>query len=96
MASGSAFTETMMGLGVVYWGRKALDTPHRLPTWDRWLVRAWQPAALNFVAELLLGGALASVLDDLFWGGVLAVGAAVGWRLRAYRPAFWVSVALAP
>jgi signal transduction histidine kinase len=86
----------MMGLGVVYWGRKALDTPTRLPTWDRWLVRAWQPAVLNFVAGLLLGGAIASWLDDLFWGAALAVGAAVGWRLRAYRPAFWVSVALAP
>ena len=86
----------MMGLGVVYWGRKALDTPTRLPTWDRWLVRAWQPAVLNFVAGLLLGGAIASLLDDLFWGAALALGAAVGWRLRAYRPAFWVSVALAP
>jgi len=85
----------MMGLGLVYWGRKALDTPNRLPTWDRWLVRAWQAAVLVFVVGLL-DESVGAWLDDLFLAAVMALGAAVGWQLRAYRPAFWVGVGLAP
>jgi two-component system NtrC family sensor kinase len=96
MASGSALNDTMMGLGLVYWGRKALDTPTRLPTWDRWLVRAWQAAVLVYVVGLLLGETAAGWLDDFFLAAVMGVGAALGWRLRAYRPAFWVGVGLAP
>ena len=96
MASGNAFLDTMTGLGIVYWGRKALDTPTRLPTWDRWLVRAWQVAVLFFVAGLLLGESVAAWLDDFFLATAMTVGAAVGWRLRAYRPAFWVGVGLGP
>jgi len=96
MASGNAFTDTMMGLGLVYWGRKALDTPTRLPTWDRWLVRLWQPAVLVLVVGLLWEGQVANWLDDFFLAGAMGLGAAVGWRLRAYRPAFWVGVGLAP
>jgi two-component system NtrC family sensor kinase len=85
----------MMGLGLVYWGRKALDTPTRLPTWDRWLVRAWQAAVLVFVVGLL-DEEVGAWLDDLFLAAVMGIGAAVGWRLRAYRPAFWVGLGLAP
>ena len=96
MASGNNFTDTMMGLGLVYWGRKALDTPTRLPTWDRWLARAWQAAVFFFIVGQLLGDSAGDWLDDFFLSGAMAVGAAVGWRLRAYRPAFWVAVGLAP
>jgi signal transduction histidine kinase len=96
MASGNAIWDTVLGLGLVYWGRKALDTPARLPTWDRWLVRAWQPAVLFLVVGLLLGESVAAWLDDFFLAVVMAVGAAVGWQLRTYRPAFWVGVGLAP
>jgi two-component system NtrC family sensor kinase len=96
MASGSEFTDTMMGLGLVYWGRKALDTPTRLPTWDRWLVRAWQAGVFVFVVGLL-NNAVGAWLDDLFLAAAIGLGAAVGWQLRAaYRPAFWVAVGLAP
>ena len=55
MATGNNFTDTMMGLGLVYWGRKALDTPTRLPTWDRWLARAWQAAVFFFIVGQLVG-----------------------------------------
>ncbi|MFD1873486.1 sensor histidine kinase [Hymenobacter bucti] len=96
MASGNEFMDTVLGLGLVYWGRKALDLPTRLPTWDRWLVRAWQPAAVIIVLGIVVGGPVVGWFDDLFMAAVLAVGAAVGWQLRAYRPAFWVGVALAP
>ena len=96
MASGNSFIDTMMGVGMVYWGRKALDTPTRLSAWDRWLVRAWQPAVLVFVIGILLGEAVGGWLDDFFLAAVMGLGAAVGWQLRAYRPAFLVGVGLAP
>jgi two-component system NtrC family sensor kinase len=95
-SSGNEFMDTVMGLGVVYWGRKALNLPTRLPTWDRWLVRAWQPAAVIIGLGIMVGGSVVGWFDDLFLACVLGLGAAVGWRLRAYRPAFWVGVALAP
>jgi two-component system NtrC family sensor kinase len=95
MANGNSILDTLTGLGLVYWGRKALDLPTRLPTWDRWLVRAWQPAVVVFVMGML-NESVAGWLDDLFLAVVMAIGAAVGWQLRAYRPAFWVGVGLAP
>jgi two-component system NtrC family sensor kinase len=96
MASGNEFMDTVLGLGLVYWGRRALDLPTRLPTWDRWLVQVWKPAAVIIVLGIVVGGSVVGWFDDLFMACVLAVGAAVGWQLRAYRPAFWVGVALAP
>ena len=96
MASGNDFMDTVLGLGLVYWGRRALDLPTRLPTWNRWLVRAWQPAVVIIVLAIVVGGPVVGWVDDLFLAGVMGVGAAVGWQLRAYRPAFWVGVALAP
>ena len=59
-------------------------------------MRLWQPAAVIIVLGIVVGGPVVGWFDDLFMAGVLAVGAAVGWKLRAYRPAFWVGVALAP
>jgi signal transduction histidine kinase len=96
MASGNEFMDTVLGVGLVYWGRRALDLPTRLPAWDRWLVRVWQPAAIIITLGIVVGGPVVGWFDDLFITGVLALGAAVGWQLRAYRPAFWVGVALAP
>jgi signal transduction histidine kinase len=91
MASSNEYMDTVLGLGLVYWGRRALDLPTRLPTWDRWLTRLWQPAAIIIVLGVVVGWFV-----DLFIGVAMALGAAVGWRLRAYRPAFWVGVGLAP
>jgi signal transduction histidine kinase len=95
----SSSTEVMgaaIGLGLVYWGRRALDLPNRLPTWDRWLRRLWQPAAAIIVLGVAVGGPVAVWLDDLFFGSVLGLGVAICWQLRSYRPAFWVGLGLAP
>ena len=96
MADSELFMAAPAAAGLVYWARKALDTPTRLPRWDRWLARVWQPAAAIVGLGLLLGGPVVSWLDDLFLVGVLGVGIAIGWRLRAYRPALWVAVGLVP
>ena len=96
MADSELFMAAPAAVGLAYWARKALDTPTRLPQWDRWLVRMWQPAAVLVVLGLLLGGPVMSWLDDLFLVGVLGIGIAIGWQLRAYRPALWVAVGLVP
>ncbi|HET9505563.1 MAG TPA: ATP-binding protein [Hymenobacter sp.] len=96
MASSTEVMGAAMGLGLVYWGRRALDLPTRLPTWDRWLTRLWQPAAAIIVLGVAVGGPVAVWLGDLFFGGVLGLGAVICWQLRSYRPAFWVGVGLAP
>ncbi|TFZ69010.1 histidine kinase [Hymenobacter sp. UV11] len=85
-----------MAAGLVYWGRKALDTPTRLPQWDRWLARVWQPMAVLTTLGLLVGGPVIGWLNDLFLVVVLGVGIAIGWRLRAYRPALWMVAGLVP
>ena len=100
MPSSSAFIDTAVGIGLLYWGRKALDTPGRLPTWDRWLTRLWLPASVLMVAGIFIEGPTAEPIinwfDDLFLAGVLVLGVAVGWRLRAQRPSLWVAVGLLP
>ncbi|GAA4507618.1 hypothetical protein GCM10023172_38500 [Hymenobacter ginsengisoli] len=85
-----------MAIGMVYWGRKALDIPTRLPQWDHWLARLWQPAAVIIGLGMVVGGPLVNWLDDIFLALVMCVGLAIGWRLRTYRPALWMAVALVP
>ncbi|WP_223648768.1 sensor histidine kinase [Hymenobacter psoromatis] len=96
MADGELYLSAPLAIGLVYWGRKALDIPARLPRWDRWLTRLWQPAAAIMGLGLLLGGPVLDWLDDMFLAVVLGIGVAVGWRLRAYRPAQWLALALLP
>ena len=88
--------DTVMGLGMVYGGRKALDLPTRLPTWDRWLKRLWQPAAVIITLGAVVGGPIINWVDDSFLCGVFTLGVAVGWRLRAYRPALLLAAGLLP
>jgi len=83
-------------IGLMYWGRKALDIPTRLPEWDRWLTRLWRPAAVITGLGLLLGGPVLDWLDNMFLAFVMGIGIAIGWRLRTYRPALWLAVALLP
>ncbi len=96
MASGEVYTDTMLGLGLVYGMRKLLDTPNRLPDWDRWLARLWLPAAVFVALGILWGGSVMNWFDDLLLAGALATAVAVGWQLRAYSPAVWVVAGLAP
>jgi two-component system NtrC family sensor kinase len=96
MANGQLYMAAPMAIGLVYWARKALDLPARLPEWDPWLTRLWRPAAAIAALGLLIGGPVLDWLDSAFLGFVLAVGVAIGWRLRAYRPALWLAVALLP
>ena len=97
MADSDFLGGTAAALGLLYWGRKSLDLPTRLPTWDRWLRKLWIPAGAIIALGLLGGGAVANWLDNAFAAALLAVGVAVGWRLRAtYRPALWISIGLVP
>jgi two-component system NtrC family sensor kinase len=94
--AGELYMSTPMAIGLVYWGRKALDTPTRLPKWDRWLTRLWRPALAITGLGLIIGGPVVDWLDNVFLAFVLSVGILIGWRLRAYRPAQWMAVALLP
>ena len=96
MADGEFLMATPLAAGLVYWTRQALDTPTRLPRWDRWLARVWQPAAVVVGLGLLVGGPVLSWLDDLFLLLVLGAGLVIGWQLRAYRPALLLAVGLGP
>jgi len=96
MASGELYMGTPTAIGLMYWGRKALDIPTRLPQWDRWLTRLWRPAAVIVALGLLVGGPVFDWVDNLFAASVLCGGLAIGWQLRAYRPALWMTVALLP
>ena len=83
-------------IGLIYWGRKALNIPARLPQWDPWLTRLWRPAVGITGLGLLIGGPVLDWLDNMFLAFVLGIGIAIGWKLRAYRPALWLAVALLP
>jgi two-component system NtrC family sensor kinase len=96
MADGELYMAGPMAIGLMYWGRKALDIPTRLPQWDRWLTRLWRPAAAVTALGLILGGPVLDWLDNMVMAFVMGVGIAIGWRLRAYRPALWLAVALLP
>ena len=96
MFDGDLLMATPTALGLAYWGRKALDLPTRLPTWNHWLRRLWQPGAVLVVLGLVLGGAVLDWLDDLFLAGVLGLGILICWRLRAHRPLLLIAVALVP
>ena len=96
MASGELYTAAPMAIGLVYWGRKALDVPTRLPQWDRWLTRLWRPVAVIVGLGLVFGGPVFDWLDNVFMALVLCVGLAIGWQLRTYRPALYMAVALLP
>jgi two-component system NtrC family sensor kinase len=96
MADGGLLLNPAMAVGLVYWGRKALDTPTRLPQWDPWLARIWRPAAAIMGLGLVVGGSVVNWLDNIFLALVMCGGLAIGWRLRAYRPALWMAVALLP
>jgi two-component system NtrC family sensor kinase len=85
-----------MALGLVYWGRKVLDTPTRLPEWDRWLRQLWRPVVGIVGLGLLVGGPVLNWLDDAFLAVVVCMSIVVGWRLRAHRPAQWMALALLP
>ncbi len=96
MADGQLYVSAPTAIGLVYWGRKALDIPTRLPQWDRWLTRLWRPMAVIVVLGLVFGGPVINWLDDVFMAVVLCAGIAIGWELRAYRPALWMAVGLVP
>jgi signal transduction histidine kinase len=96
MADGELYMAAPSAIGLVYWGRKALDIPTRLPRWDRWLTRLWRPAIGITGLGLLVGGPVFDWLDNMFLAFVLGIGIAIGWRLRTYRPALWLAVALVP
>ncbi|MGI4832222.1 MAG: sensor histidine kinase [Janthinobacterium lividum] len=96
MADGDLLLAAPCAIGLLYWGRRALQVPARLPTWDRWLRRLWQPAAAIVGLGLLVGGPVLDWLDDFFLAAMLALGVAVCWQLRAYRPALLVGAGLLP
>jgi signal transduction histidine kinase len=96
MADGELLMAAPSAIGLVYWGRKALNVPARLPTWDRWLQQLWKPAAVIVGLGLLVGGPVLSWLDDFFLVAVLALGVAICWQLRASRTPLLVGLGLLP
>jgi signal transduction histidine kinase len=96
MADGELYMAAPSAIGLLYWGRKALNIPERLPEWDRQLTRLWRPAAVITGLGLLIGGPVFDWLDNMFLAFVMGIGIAIGWKLRAYRPALWLAVALLP
>jgi two-component system NtrC family sensor kinase len=96
MANGELYMAGPMALGLVYWGRKALDVPTRLPQWDRLLTRLWRPIIVVTTLGLLVGGPVLNWFDDMMLAVVLSIGVVVGWLLRAYRPAQSMALALLP
>ncbi len=95
MDDGTVLMGSPVAILLVWWGRRVLDTRTRLPEWDRWLDRLWVPGALIFALGLFSRNP-ANWLDDVYFLVVLAIGMAVSWQLRAYRPARTVALGLAP
>jgi len=97
MADTNILAATSLAVGLVWLGRRFLDTPTRLPEWDGRLAKVWQPALALFVVALAFQSTfVADLLNDVSILGVLALAVAVGWRLRAYRPAWLVGVGAMP
>ena len=96
MADDSALAVIPITLGMVALGRKFLDAPTRLPHWNRWLQRLWQPGLLIMGLSLLDFDTVANRLANVFHVGAMGAGLVAGWQLRAWRPARWLALALAP
>jgi two-component system NtrC family sensor kinase len=97
MADTNILLETPLAVGLVLLGRKFLDTPTRLPALDKRLAQVWQPAAALFLIGLAISSEyVTDILDDTFLLAVLVLGVAVGWQLRAYRPAWLMGLGLVP
>ncbi len=97
MADTHILLETPLAVGLIMLGRKFLDTPTRLPAWDRRLAQAWQPAVALFIIALAIKSEyVVNLLDDAFLLAALVLGVAVGWQLRAYRPAWLLGLGLVP
>jgi signal transduction histidine kinase len=75
--------------------RKFFDLPVRLPRWDWRLAKIWVPGAVLSVATLLFR-IHSGLIINLYWIIVAAAVAIVLARLRHYRPARTVLLALAP
>jgi len=96
MADSELLMATPTALGLMYWGRKTLQLPERLPAYDRWLRQLWKPAVAVMALGLLGGGRVADWLDDFFLAAVLVLGVFICWQLRTYRPALLVGIGLLP
>ncbi|QKG53200.1 sensor histidine kinase [Hymenobacter sp. BRD67] len=95
MADSNMILEGPIAVGLVWLGRRFLDTPTRLPAWDKWLVRLWQPTAVLFIICVSFGSK-ADLLADAFMLGIIGIGLAVTWQLRTYRPAWLLCLGLVP
>jgi len=83
----------LLTAGVIHAARKSLDTPRRLPLWDRVLSKVWMASIVYFV--------LAQLPPLRFmreWYGELAylILLATVYQLRNYNPARLYAVALLP
>jgi two-component system NtrC family sensor kinase len=95
MADSDITLAAPLAVGLVWLGRRFLDTPTRLPQWDKRLAQSWKLSLALFIVFSALGSK-ADALVDLFMLGVLGVGAAACWQLRAYRPAWLAYLGLLP
>ncbi|MVN77851.1 histidine kinase [Hymenobacter sp. HMF4947] len=95
MSDSNMIIEGPIAVGLVWLGRRFLDTPTRLPGWDKWLAQIWKPAVVLFAIAIYTGSSI-DLLADAFVLAVLWAGVGAGWKLRAYRPAWLIGVGLVP
>jgi two-component system NtrC family sensor kinase len=95
MADSNITLAAPLAVGLVWLGRRFLNTPERLPEWDKRLAQSWKLALGLFIGCSALGSK-ADALVDAYLLGVLGVGAAVCWQLRTYRPAWLAYLGLLP
>ena len=83
----------LMTTGVIYGARKSLDTPKRLPQWDKVLANVWI-GAIAFLLLVQIPGF--RFLADWYGEIIYLILLATVYQLRDYNPARLYAVALLP
>ena len=74
--------------------RKFLDTPTRIPAWDRVLKQGWPAVGILIGVGALLR--IDNLSNGWFWAAVGGIVAYTGWLIRGFRPARTLVLAMAP
>ena len=78
----------------IHYLRKFLDTPTRIPAWDRILKQGWAAAGVLLMAGVLFK--IEDVSNGWLWGIVGLIIAYTVWLIQDYRPARTLLLAVAP
>lgn len=74
--------------------RKFLDTPNRIPAWDRVLKQAWPAVSILFGLGAVFR--IENLSNGWFWAAVGGIVAYTGWLMRGFRPARTLLLAMGP